>query len=260
MAAMVTLALRTCGFGMALALAGCGGALEELVDKLEDKNKQKVPALDASVTGAIASYCDVEPPGPSTSPAGEWSQRSFYDVTKNGVSFMASTLTSSSGSRDDWGDPIWMTVDAYDLRDRTTPPATIESEERKMGVSFPTLMPAGAVACVGQVAKSTYGYQQSGPSQLVWRSFWNTALPTSTLPGKPVDGFEFLSNFAPDSGQVLFRVSKSRFATTQGLSICHLAPQQQQWSCTLPTTADRGDLWQLTQANPRTGVYLLIAQ
>lgn len=257
MATMKTFVLHTCGLGMALALAGCGAALEDLAEQLDEKERAKVPALDAGATAAIAEYCDVPQPGPATSPAGEWSQRSLYQVVKNGMSFMATAVTSSSGAWDDWGHPVWMTVDAFDNRDRTTPHAVSDNEERKMGVSFPISMPVGALACLGQVAKVTSSGQQA---RLSWSSFWNQPLPMATLPGKAVDGFEFLSNFAPASGEVLFRASKDRFASTQGLSICHLAPHQQQWNCSLPNSQERGDLWQLTQAGPRTGVYMLIAQ
>ena len=79
------------------------------------------------------------------------------------------------------------------------------------------------------------------------------------LAGRAMSGFEFVSNFAPASGDVFFNLDKTRTTAPSSWSVCYLAPKSVQWSCSQPAVADAGTYWQLSVQRPKVGVYVLTA-
>lgn len=241
-------------------LSGCGGGAGE----------DSVPggSNDPAAYAATLDYCgSVEPTGNSAQPGG-WDLTSphhpgapLYDV---------SALVSVGGARGPSSLAPSLLVEVHDYRAVTGSflPAAYVEPEWKMGIGFLPVFAARSAACVASLAKLTptstavapvVGPFNPGTYTLAWRSKWSMAIPVERLPGKVVDGFEFVSDFVPQAAQVYFNVSKTRLANAQDIAICYLAPEGTQWDCTPAAVADKAKDWQFSRAHGQVGVYVLTA-
>lgn len=254
---------------LALSLAGCGAGAQD--------DSQPVPVLATGVDGpGLVEYCkiDTSRPGGGTGAGNGWVNGT--ELLGGGVN-QAATLVSHDGNDTLWDTQVVLRVPLFDAR--TMPAQSVSppqfSQTLAMGATFPTLLPKGALGCVTQLAKVRYtpppnlnavpGWANSGLEltwqaySFSWKSYWDPVLPTGGLPGVPVDGFEFIANFTPREGQAVFNLDKTRFASTQGLSVCFLAPGTATWDCGTPALSDLGTVWQLTRNGMKPGAYLLVA-
>jgi len=242
---------------LAAALSACGGGAAD----------EAVPAASAGDYDAIAAYCGADKPDPSAPVRDGWI--SGWPYLNNGLN-NAATIVSQDGSSTAWADPIVMKVELNDYRGvsgNLIPKGTVD--RWSMGASIPTVLPRRAVACTTQLSKMVRNTQPViEPGGLVgsvttytlgWNSYWDKALPLDRLNGYAVDGFEFVGNFTPGSGQAFFVIDKAKFASSAGLSICYLAPGSSTWDCTTPSSTDLGYGWQLTRPGIKPGAYMLVS-
>jgi hypothetical protein len=239
------------------AVSGCGAGADDV----------PTGGNDPAAYAATLDYCgSVEPTGNSAQPGG-------WDITSPHHSgaplYDVNALVSAGGAH---GPSTLAPVLQVEVRDyRNVPasflPAAYVEPAWKMGIGFLPVFAPRSAACVAGLAKLT-PVAGAGPApwasspgtyMLSWRSKWSAAIPVERLPGKIVDGFEFVSNFVPQGAQVFFVVSKTRLASTQGVSICYLAPAATQWDCAAAAAADRGKDWQLYRAHGEAGMYVLAA-
>jgi hypothetical protein len=259
-----------CALPLSLVLSGCGGAAGD--------DEQEPPALSAGADyRAIVAYCKVDESRPGGGPGAGNGWVSALERLDGGVN-QAATFISHDGNRSLWERPVTLAVPLFDYRSLPAKFAFAPgfNQSQSMGTAFPTLLPKSGVGCVTQLTKVAHtppidlsgipgwtGSALSGmpaePYSMKWKSYWDGSLPLGQLSGTPVDGFEFVTNFIPGSGQSFFNVEKSRFASTAGMSICYLAPQTSRWDCATPTTADHGATWQLVRSGAKPGAYVLIA-
>jgi hypothetical protein len=170
-------------------------------------------------------------------------------------------MVSVGGSSSQWDTPLTLYVPL------NSGASAFGKPEWTMGVRIPTVLGKQSVACVRQASHTFTPPQLSIPGvhiapvlfQTVWDSYWDRAIPLSTMPGRAVYGFEFVGNFAPAGGDVFFHVGKTSVAAPSALSVCYLAPKSVQWSCAQPGVADAGSEWQLSVRAPKQGVYVLAA-
>lgn len=245
-------ATRLALLGLVVAMSGCGvGA-----GGLSGNRDPVAPQVDASLYRDLLSYCRVSEPTGINATRDGWSTTMFsFDQYGTATTGMVSVAGSTSA----WDTPLALYV-PLDSGGYGEP-------EWKMGVRFPTVLGKQSVACVRQ-ATHTYtppalnipgvAYVPALPVT-VWDSFWDRALPVSKLAGKAMDGFEFVSNFTPDGGDVFFNVGKSRVTAPSTLSVCYLAPKTVQWDCSQPGVADAGTTWQISVRSPKPGVYVLVS-
>lgn len=234
-----------------ILLAGCGaGAGEE----------EDAPPADMAAYTETMAFCEADEPTGSTAQYGGWSLTS---PSKYGnPTYDASALVSPRGA--DLTVTVQMKVGVHDYRNVSGPfiPTAYFEPEWGMGVQLQGRLPAGA-ACVRSLAKlapppnipgfPTYGYT------LNWRSKWSSAVPVATVTGAVIDGFEFVSSFAAPTAQTFFILPKTRLASTEGASICYLAPPGTSWDCKTPSVTDLGKNWGLARQGAQAGVYVLAA-
>lgn len=252
--------LAVAAAAVSVLLSGCGAGAGD--DGVPGGNN------DPTAYAATLDYCgSVEPTGNSAQPGG-WDLTSphhpgasLYDV---------SALVSVGGARGPSSLTPSLLVDVHDYRAVTGSflPAAYVEPEWKMGIGFFSVFAARSAACVVSLAKlmpaSTAsvplaGLFNPGTYTVTWRSKWSTAVPVERVPGKVVDGFEFVGNFVPQGGQVYFTISKRRLADAQDIAICYLAPAGTQWDCAPATVADLAKDWQFSRAHGQVGVYVLTA-
>jgi hypothetical protein len=242
---------------LASALSACGAGTGD----------DAVPAAAGGGYDAIASYCGADKPNAAQPVRDGWGSSWPYlnDNLNN-----AATIVSPDGSSTAWDEPIVMKVEFNDYRGVSGPMIAKGSVERwSMGASIPTLLPKRAVACTTQLSKKVRNTQpviEPGgvigsvtTYTLAWKSYWDRALPLDRLNGYAVDGFEFVANFTPGSGQAFFVMDKTRFAGTAGLSVCYLAPGSVNWDCAVPASTDLGYGWQLTRPGMKPGAWMLVS-
>jgi len=243
--------LRRLAIVISLALlAGCGGASEE----------EDAPPADMAAYTETMAFCE------ATEPTGQAAQQGGWSLTSpskyGNPSYDASALVSPRGAELTF--TVHMKVAVHDYRGVSgsfIPSAYLEPEWG-MGVLLDGRVPAGA-ACVRSLAKltpplnipglPTYGYT------LGWKSKWSPAVPVANVPGAVIDGFEFVSSFAPPDARAVFILSKTRLASTQGTAICYLAPGAANWDCKTPSVTDLGKDWGLARQGAQAGVYVLAA-
>jgi hypothetical protein len=231
----------------AFALSACGGVLP---------SEPEAPAVDVARFDEVRTYCGATPP-------------TALDASQNGwVMAMGqelSSIVSASGSLSNLQSRIEMHVN---LRTASDSLGDYGQPDWLMGIAFPTLLAPKSVACIRRVGNLVYpDYPVQMPGQVIdpnlkvtalaWQSYWSRAVPVDQLPGKPLDGFEFVGNFTPKDGTVYFTANKIRFPSAQNLSICYLAPNVTQWNCSQPTIADQGANWQVFIGGLKQGVYIL---
>lgn len=232
--------------GLAL-LAGCGAGEEE-----------DAPPADLAAYTETMAFCEASEPTGSTAQYGGWSLTS--PSRYGNPTYDASALVSPRGA--DLSFTLHMKVGVHDYRDVSGSfiPSAYFEPEWGMGVQLEGRLPAGA-ACVRSLAKlvpplnipgfPSYGYT------LNWRSKWSSAVPVANVPGAVIDGFEFVSSFAAPTAQSFFILSKTRLASTQGASICYLAPLGTSWDCKTSSVTDLGKDWGLARQGAQAGVYVL---
>lgn len=244
---------------VALLLAGCGGGAND--------GEATLPPADNASFLPLVQYCGARTPTSADAAVNGWSQE--RPMHGNYPIYDSNAVVSAGGSTETGLGPFSMTVAFSDyrgvegnvVRSGVADPAVV------MGAQLPPGLGRSSVACVSQVSRlragapvwlpgGTAGY---GQSQLSWSSYWQPALPMAQLGGYHVDGFEFVSNFTPTGGAVVFTVPKSRFPSTQTLSLCYLAPAGSSWDCSVPAVSEAGNNWRLTQNGLKQGVYLLNA-
>lgn len=243
------------------ALSGCGGAGT-------DDTGTHAGSADPAAYAATMEYCgSVEPTGNSTQ-AGGWDLTSphhpaspLYDV---------SALVSVDGADGPASQAPTLQVDIHDYRNVAGKfiPAAYAEPNWKMGVQLQNAFAPKSAACVVSLGKLVSvsvpapglpGAINPGAYTLSWRSKWSTAVPVERLPGKTLDGFEFVTNFAPGAARAFFVVSKQRQPSAQGVSVCFLAPSSAQWDCAASEVYDRGTDWQLVRSNAQSGVYVAVS-
>lgn len=234
--------------GLAL-LAGCGGG----------GGQEDAPPADMAAYTETMAFCEgTEPDG-----QGGWSLSS---PSKYGnPSYDASALVSPRGAELSF--TLQMKVGVHDYRgvNGFFIPSAYMEPEWGMGVQLQGRLPAGA-ACVRSLGKLTPPLNLPGgfhmPDNgytLGWKSKWSAAVPVANVPGSVIDGFEFVSSFAPPDAQPFFILSKTRLASTQGAAICYLAPAAANWDCRTPSVTDLGKNWGLARQGAQAGVYVLAA-
>ncbi len=236
---------------LAATLAGCGGALS-------GAGEPEAPPADAAAYRDLLSYCGQSEPAGADAARDGWTSTLLSSDQYGAV---RTSMVSVGGSSSAWDTPLTLYVplnigmNGYSMPDWN------------MGVRFPTVLAKQSVACVRQ-ASHIYtprvfdlpGMPSVAPvPQNIWDSYWDRALPVSALAGRAISGFEFVSNFAPASGDVFFNLDKSRATAPASWSVCYLAPRSVQWNCAQPGVADGGTYWQLSVQRPKTGVYVLMA-
>lgn len=236
-----------------LALTGCGG--------LQEEEEPALPAAgDASLYQPLLDYCAIRTPDAGS----DWSLSMSNPATGHNMAFTSSTLVSVNGNTN------LTAIDKIDLKVALTDYRGVRGEYMMsgsadaavtMGVRLQPLLGPRSVACVSPVSRFVASPPLGGqprPPLLVWSSYWNpNSLPVTQAGGNAVDAFELTSNFTPQLGSVFFNLPKSRFASTQGLSLCVLTPRASQWNCSQPTTTDAGAYWTVSQPGAQAGVYLL---
>jgi len=239
----------------ATLLAGCGAGEED---------PGTAPVSDAGYREILA-YCGAEEPTGGSAQPGGWglSPRYHYDSP----SYDVTSLVSPAGST--LNEALRVQVDSHDYRGITGTfiGAGYQEPEWKMGVILGTALPARTAACVASLAKviappnlpvipGVTPPRQPG-NTLSWRSKWSQAVPVDTVPGAVIDGFEYVSTFDAPGGQAFFILSKTRYATATGLSICYQAPAGGAWDCAAAATSDLGKDWGLARRGVKSGVYVL---
>lgn len=242
------------------ALAGCGGAGGQ-----EEQATQV--STDAAAYAATQDYCgSKEPTGAAAEPGG-WeitSPSHFGNPTYDVNAIVSPGGTTSSAF------PVRLQVNVEDYRGVTGSfvGSGYGEPEWKMGISFSPVLPARSAACVAGLAKLTppapspFGLPGATTPvgyTLAWSSKWSARVPVDRVPGAVLDGFEFVSTFAPASAQVFFVVSKKRLPVAQGVSICYLAPAATNWDCAPASAADQGKDWGFSRRAAQPGVYVLAA-
>lgn len=250
--------ILTCAAALLLAACGGQGATE---------GETRLPPADSAAFLPLVAYCGARTPTSADAGINGWSQErpmhTSYPI------YDSNAVVSAGGNTDTSLGPLSMTVVTSDyrgvegslVRSGASDPAVV------MGVQLSPAMGRSSVACVSQVSRLRAGAPVWLPSgapgygmaQLSWASYWQATLPIAQLGGYHVDGFEFVSNFTPAGALVMFTVAKSRFPTTQTLSLCYLAPTGANWDCATPNVTDAGNYWRLTQNGLKQGVYLLNA-
>ena len=230
-------------------LAGCGaGAGEE----------EDAPPADMAAYTETMAFCGVTEPTGQAALHGGLSHTSPSNY--GNPTYDASAVVSPRGAELTY--TLHMKVPVHDYRgvSGTIIPSGQVEPESGMGVLLGGRVPAGA-ACVRSLAKlawppaipgvPNYGYT------LGWKSRWSAAVPVANVPGAVVDGFEFVSSFTPPDARTFFILSKTRLASTQGASICYLAPAGTSWDCKAPSVSDLGKEWGLVRPGAQAGVYVL---
>lgn len=229
---------------IAALLSGCGAGADS----------QSVPAADAAAYADTLAYCgSQEPTGAEAQPGGlsitnPWhSGAPMYDV---------GAVVSPAGAAASV--PMHLRIDIHDYRPISGSfilPGYAEPEW-KMGVAFSPVLPPKSAACVASLAKLT-PVGNTGRYTMAWSSKWSASVPVGDLPGKALDGFEFVGNFTPADAAVYFVVSKTWVASSQGLSICYRAPAGTSWDCAGANVADSGANWSLSRPGAKPGVYVV---
>ena len=231
----------------AFALSACGGILP---------SEPEAPAVDVARFDELITYCGATQPTALDASRQGW--------VGGGSGEESNAIVSASGSLSDSQSRITMSINI-----RNGSSTSGGYGQPAMGVAIPTLLAAKSVACVKRVGELVYpnypaqilGYvidpNLSSTPTLVWKSYWDRAVPVDQLPGKHIDGFEFVGNFKPEDGAVYFTANKISFPSAQNLSICYLAPNVTQWNCSQPTIADQGANWQVFIKGLKQGVYIL---
>ncbi|MDB5935274.1 MAG: hypothetical protein JWQ01_2618 [Massilia sp.] len=237
--------------GLAVIVSGCGGAVSGADDPA-------APQADASAYRDVLSYCrESEPAGIDATRDG-W-MTSLLSSDQYGT--VTTGMVSVGGSTSKWETPVDLYVPLnFGMSAYGRP-------EWNMGVRFPTVLAKQSVACVRQASHTYVPRALDFPGapvvpalpQNIWDSYWDRALPVSRLAGKALTGFEFVSNFTPDSGDAFFNLDKSRTTAPSTWSVCYLAPKSVQWDCARPGVADAGTYWQISVQRPRPGVYVLVS-
>ena len=242
----------------AVLLAGCGGGT---VDEV------RLPAADSTSMLPLVEYCGARAPTSADAATNGWSQErpmhASYPI------YDSNAVVSAGGNTETSLGPLNMTVALNDYRgvEGSVVRSGASDAAVVMGAQLSPALGRNSVACVSQVSRLRAGtavwLPGGGPAysqpQLSWSSYWQAALPMAQLGGYHVDGFEFVSNFTPAGGAVVFSVPKSRYPTVPALSLCYLAPKAGNWDCSVPTVTDAGSTWRLTQNGLKQGVYLLNA-
>lgn len=237
-----------------LALAGCaGGDIGET-----GAAAQPVAAGAGASYAETLAYCGAqEPTGNSAKPGGfELTMPThpgmpLYDV---------SAIVSPAGAPEPTI-PAQLQVDVRDYRNVAGPILLSGAADplRKMGVHFIPSLPSRSAACVVSLAKLAPATGTTGRYTLAWSSKWAPSVPLEGLPGKVVDGFEFVGTFAVPDATVSFVLEKGRFGATAGATLCYRAPSASSWDCAAPTVGDDGINWRFTRTGARPGVYVLAA-
>lgn len=230
------------------ALGACGGG--ERAAPLTAEGRQQVAAL--------MTYCKVT------------QKERVAERDQSGMSYSPNTSIYSWGDSDGMAlGTLTLSSSLSDFREASTATysvGTIRYGSTPMGVQFPSILADQSVGCVKPVSVTTRmpGWAHSpeqpiAPVRLSWQSRTEAQLPVDTLPGSPVDGFEFAANFTPVSGLAYFSISKSSLADASATQICHLSASQSQWQCTEPTVEGNDDFWLFSTPAPRPGVYMLVS-
>lgn len=241
----------------ALILTGCGGGAFD--------QERTLPPGESTLFPELLSYCGARTPTSAEAASNGWSLE--WPMHTGATNYDTSALVSAGGSSDTGLGTLDLKVALRDYRGvegAVVGTGSIDAAV-KMGVQISPALGRNSVACVSQVARLNAaapawlpdGTPAASMLQLAWSSYWNPALPVSQAAGYHIDGFEFVSNFTPANGNVVFTIAKSRFPATQGLSLCHLAPRATLWECAAPGVSDAGNYWQLSQSGLKQGVYLL---
>jgi hypothetical protein len=238
--------------GAAFSLSGCGAGLDT------GGNDPAPAVVDSGMYRDVLAYCRIAEPVGIDATRDGWTT---YLLNSDQYSTVTTGMVSVAGSSSQWETPLTLYVPLNNGASAYGEPAW------SMGVRMPTVLGKQSVACVRQASHTFTPPQPSIPGvpnpplvfQTVWDSYWDRAIPVSTLPGRAVYGLEFVSNFAPTGGEVFFRVGKASVAAPSALSVCFLAPKSVQWSCAQPGVADAGKDWQLSVSGPKQGVYVLVA-
>lgn len=232
-------------------LAGCGAGA----------SSGTPAAADASAYADTLSYCGM------TEPTGTGAAADGLSISSpnhfSSPSYDVNAVVSVNGSTDS-SVPVRLQVDTHDYS--TITGAFFQSgyadPASKMGVNFASVLPARGAGCVVSLAKLTSvpiaPVGLTGNTVLAWKSKWANSVPVAELPGRVVDGFEFVADFEPSGSTVFFFLLKSRIASTQGMSVCYRAPTATSWDCAAPSVTDAGTNWGLTRAGGKPGVYVVI--
>ncbi|WP_426079011.1 hypothetical protein [Janthinobacterium sp. PSPC3-1] len=228
-----------------LALSACGGAA--------GGGKPASAPADASQYQAIAGYCGIKAPASAGAPDG-WS---VTTTTLDRLMYSASSIISAAGSSEAFDDGISLKINISDYRGGDGPQVGrgATRPEWVMGAVIPTAFAAQSVACVVHLSKLRNVYTTAQG----WTTYWHGSLPMAQLPGHVIDGFEFVSNFAPKAGALFFVLDKVGFGNLQAPSLCYLAPQKTQWECAAASLVDAGANWEVRATGMRPGAYVLVS-
>lgn len=243
---------------MAGLLAGCGAAAG-------GDDEVQLPPGDSASFLPLVEYCGARTPTAADAATNGWSQE--RPMHTGNPTYYSHAVVSAGGNTETSTGPFAMNVSIEDYRgiEGSVVSSGAADAATGMGVRMSSALGRNSVACVSQVARLRYTTPAWLPGttpgynlpQLTWTSYWQPALPMAQAGGYHVDGFEFVSNFTPTGGSVVFTIAKSRFPSTQALSLCHLAPAGTSWDCRQPAVADAGNYWRLSQDGLQQGVYLL---
>lgn len=236
--------------GVALSVAGCGAGAG-------GGDPEPAP-VDSGMYRDLLSYCRVSEPAGIDATRDGWST---YLLNFDQYGTVTTGMVSVAGSSSQWEMPLTLYVPL------NAGASAYGEPEWTMGVRIPTVLGKQSVACVRQASHTFTPQALNIPGspkptvmfQTVWDSYWDRAIPISTLPGRAVFGFEFVSNFTPTGGDVFFHVGKKGVTAPSAMSVCYLVPRSAQWSCAQPGVADAGKDWQISVRAPKQGVYVLVA-
>lgn len=183
-----------------------------------------------------------------------------YDLTTeiNGFEVPMRLITSLTGYPYDIGVQS-LSLPMEDLRslmDGYTPGNAVGS----MGVEMDSRFAAASVGCINGVSRAINNNTEASPNYLMsWISAMLTDLPMGSVPGAPINGFEYTHNFTDKPATAVFRIGKGTLASTSSAQICHIKANSSV-DCVVPEVIDDGAQWTLKRSASESGVYVLSAE
>lgn len=235
-------------------LAACGGGAG-------GADEARSPAASPEMARSfneVAAYCGVSSRLPDAGDAGLDTFLSAR-VERYGMQSAQAAAAPAGWTPFDASDRQSLAVELHDLRSasgRYIGKGGLAYAGIRMGVAFPSLFPAGGIACVAPVSwlKPT---ADPVDKTLVWESRARAPLPVDTLGATPLDGFELVGNFAVAPGQVFFVALKTMVADAGAVRVCHLPAGAAAWTCAAPEVQDRFDRWSFAVPGAAAGTWML---
>ena len=242
----------------ALLAAGCGGGGAEGEDEADPQPAS--PAMVASFN-TLAPYCGVDAVLPTSSMDVTLDTSLQRTVLRSGVAQQATAAYALNGFRLFDDEPSSLRIDIDDRRGLGTGRYVDRGSYDAgtgMGVLLFPSMPGGGLTCVRGASWLMPVPGSDGLKTLRWSSRSLDTLPMANLPGAPIDGFEWLANYAVPSNSAAWFILRKTAVDAAVVQVCRRTGEATDWRCTRPLVTPRGEDWVFTNEAPEPGVYLLV--